>query len=81
MLELQGAGYEELEKTYNRARQLAQQASSLKLEATVMRSLEGVQKLKGHHALARECFQTRSDHTEQVHVSLIKLGGLIYTEE
>jgi hypothetical protein len=58
VLELQGACYEELETTYNRAQQLAQQASSLKLEATVMRSLQGVQKLKGRDALARECFQT-----------------------
>jgi hypothetical protein len=57
VLELQGACYEELEKTYNRARQLAQQASSLKLEAKVMHALEGVQKLKGHDALAREYFQ------------------------
>lgn len=56
VLELQGACYKELEETYNRARQLAQQAFSLKLEATVLRVLEGVQKLKGHDALARECF-------------------------
>jgi hypothetical protein len=57
VLELQGASYEELEETYNRARQLAQQASSLKLEATVLRGLLGVQKLKGYDALARECSQ------------------------
>jgi hypothetical protein len=57
VLELQGACYEELEQTYNKARQLAQQACSLKLEATVMRALEGVQVLKGHDALACECFQ------------------------
>ncbi|PNF14176.1 Tonsoku-like protein [Cryptotermes secundus] len=54
VLELQGACYEELEETYNRARQLAQQASSLTLEAMVLRVLEGVQKLKGHDALALE---------------------------
>jgi len=58
VLELLGASYEELEETYNRARQLAQQASSLKLEATVLRGLLGVQKLKGYDALARECSQT-----------------------
>lgn len=58
VLELLGASYKELEETYNRARQLAQQASSLKLEATVLRGLLGVQKLKGCDALARECSQT-----------------------
>jgi len=58
VLELLGASYEELEESYNRARQLAQQASSLKLEATVLRGLLGVQKLKGYDALARECSQT-----------------------
>lgn len=57
VLELQGASYEELEETYNKARQLAQQASSLKLEATVLRGLLGVQKVKGYDALARECYQ------------------------
>lgn len=57
VLELQGVCYEELEETYNRARQLAQQASSLKLEAMVLRVLEGVQRLKGHDALACECFR------------------------
>lgn len=57
MLELLGASYEELVETYSRARQLAQQASSLKLEATVLRGLLGVQKLKGYDELARECSQ------------------------
>jgi hypothetical protein len=57
VLELQGVSYEELEETYNKARQLAQQASSLKLEATVLRGLLGVQKVKGYDALARECYQ------------------------
>lgn len=55
VLELLGASYEELEETYNKARQLAQQASSLKLETTVLHGLLGVQKLKGYDALAREC--------------------------
>jgi hypothetical protein len=54
VLELQGACYEELQETYNRARQLAQQASNLKLEATVLRELLGVQKRKSHDELARE---------------------------
>lgn len=58
VLELQGACFEELEKMYNRARELAQQASNLKLEATVLRGLLGVQKLKGCDVLAREYSQT-----------------------
>lgn len=56
---MQGACYEELEETYNRARQLAQQAANMKLEATVLRELLGIQKLKGRDELAREYSQIR----------------------
>lgn len=57
VLELQGRCYEELEETYYKARKFAQQASNLKLEATVLRELLGVQKLRGRDELACEYSQ------------------------